>query len=94
MTATPRHKSLPPGGETTVDLEVKDNDGKPLAKSEATLVVVDEAILALSDYKLSDPLTTFYPEREALVTDQHQRAQLVLANERELKRKDKFKSFE
>ncbi len=89
VTATPRHKSLAPGGETTVDLEVKDNDGKPLAKSEATLVVVDEAILALSSYKLSDPLETFYPDREEQVTDQHQRDQLVLANERELKQKNK-----
>ena len=90
VTATPRHKSLAPGGETTVDLEVRDHTGKAVANSEAALIVVDEAILALSDYKLSDPLATFYPERDEQVIDQHQRDQLLLANERELKRKDKF----
>ena len=87
---TPSHKSLAPGGETTVDLEIKDHEGKAVAKSEATLIVVDEAILALSDYKLSDPLETFYPEREEQVGNEHQRDQLILANERELKRKNKF----
>ena len=84
--AIPRHKGLEPGGATTVELEVKDATGKALAKSEIALVVVDEAILALSDYKLRDPLATFYPARGDDVEAHHQREQLLLSDEHELRR--------
>ncbi len=92
VTASPRHTSLSPGEETTIDLEIKDNAGKALANGETALVVVDEAILALSNYKLSDPLTSFYTSRGIQTKDNHQRTQLLLANERELKRNEKFPS--
>ncbi len=88
--AAARHKGLEPGGATTVDLEVKDAAGKALAKSEIALVVVDEAILVLSDYKLRDPLATFYPTRSEDVEDHHQREQLLLAEDRELKHAQRF----
>jgi alpha-2-macroglobulin len=88
--AAPRHKGLEPGSATTVDLEVKDAAGKAMANSEIALVVVDEAILALSDYKLRDPLATFYPARSEDVTDHHQREQLLLANDSELKQIQRF----
>ncbi len=88
--AAPRHKGLEPGGATTVDLEVKDAAGQAMPNSEIALVVVDEAILALSDYKLRDPLATFYPTRNNEVEDHHQREQLLLANDTELKQIQRF----
>src|SRR5262249_33877134 len=72
--ATPHATALEPGGETTVGVEVKDASGAPVAGGEVAVVVVDEAVLALTDYKLDDPVSVFYPEREAGVDDTHARA--------------------
>lgn len=90
VTATPRHKALEPGGETTVDVEVKDAAGNAVTNGEIALVVVDEAILALSNYKLRDPLETFYTLRDGDVDAQHSREQLLLADDKELKKKPTF----
>lgn len=73
VTATPREREVPPKGETVVDLELKDAAGKPVAGGEVALVVVDEAVLALTSYQLPDPLAAFYPERNTGVTDIHLR---------------------
>lgn len=88
VTAAPRQKALEPGGETTVDVEVKDAAGKPVTGGEIALIVVDEAVLALSSYKLSDPLATFYTERSEEVQDYHSREQILLTSNDELKRKN------
>ena len=82
--AEPRAKTLEPGGATTVDLEVRDAAGKPVRGSEVAVIVVDEAVLALTDYKLADPLKTFYSERAAEVSDHHLRNALVLAPAQDL----------
>lgn len=78
VTATPREKALEPGGETNVSVEVKDASGRAVQGSELAVVVVDEAVLALSGYKLEDPLSVFYSERSADVTDHHMRKDVVL----------------
>ncbi|HVF42064.1 MAG TPA: alpha-2-macroglobulin family protein, partial [Pyrinomonadaceae bacterium] len=78
VTATPREKALEPGGETSVSVEVKDASGRGVQGSELAVVVVDEAVLALSGYKLEDPLSVFYAERSADVTDYHTRKDVVL----------------
>jgi alpha-2-macroglobulin len=79
VNAVPRDQALEPGGETTVGVEVKDVAGAPVAGSEVAIVVVDEAVLALTNYKLDDPVSVFYPEREAAVDDTHARANLWLS---------------
>ena len=84
VSATPRDKTLEPGGATTVDIVVRDAAGKPVRGSEVALVVVDEAILALTGYKLADPLKSFYPERSAEARDRHSRSDLLLAKPAEL----------
>ncbi|HKV41320.1 MAG TPA: MG2 domain-containing protein, partial [Blastocatellia bacterium] len=84
VSATPRDKALEPGGETSVDLEVKDGSGKPVQGSEVALVVVDEAILSLTSYKLADPLAAFYLERAGDTNDYHSRGNILLASERDL----------
>jgi uncharacterized protein YfaS (alpha-2-macroglobulin family) len=80
VTATPREKALEPGGETRVDVTVQDAAGRGVAGSEVAVVVVDESVLALTGYKIDDPLGIFYANREAGTSDYHSRASVVLAN--------------
>jgi alpha-2-macroglobulin len=75
----PRAAKLEPGGHTVVDVEVRDAAGRPAAGGEVAVVVVDEAILALTGYKIPDPVTVFYSARGAGVDDHHLRASVVLA---------------
>jgi uncharacterized protein YfaS (alpha-2-macroglobulin family) len=80
VTATPRDKALEPGGETTVGVEVRDASGSPVQGSELAVVVVDESVLALTGYKLEDPVEVFYAQRGADVADYHLRTNVQLAN--------------
>lgn len=82
--ASPRDKALEPGAETVVNVEVKDAQGKPVAGSEVAVVVVDESVLALTGYKLDDPLAVFYAERGADTRDYHLRSEIRLANPEKL----------
>lgn len=50
-----------PGATPDVAIKVTDKDGKSVANAEVALIVVDEAILALSGFQLGDPLNLFYP---------------------------------
>jgi uncharacterized protein YfaS (alpha-2-macroglobulin family) len=78
--ATPRDKALEPGAETIVGVEVRDAQSKPVAGSEVAIVVVDESVLALTNYKLDDPLSIFYAERDAEVSDHHSRENVLLSD--------------
>ena len=80
LQVTPAQKELEPGGETTLDLVLKDAEGQPVPGAELAVVVVDEAILALSNYQLSDPLTTFYSDRPSDLMSVYGRSSIVLAN--------------
>ncbi|MCW5809126.1 MAG: hypothetical protein KIT31_42625, partial [Deltaproteobacteria bacterium] len=59
MTARPRQPLVEPGAQATFDVEVA-RDGAPVAGAEVALMVVDEAVLALSARKHGDPLPAFY----------------------------------
>ncbi|HVQ36142.1 MAG TPA: Ig-like domain-containing protein, partial [Pyrinomonadaceae bacterium] len=59
VTAKPRQAVLQPGAETMVDVEVKDANGKSVAGTDTAVIVVDESVLALTNYKLTDPLSVF-----------------------------------
>ncbi|MGW8319562.1 MAG: alpha-2-macroglobulin family protein [Candidatus Promineifilaceae bacterium] len=80
----PQETELEPGGETTIDVELRDAAGQPVSGAELAVVVVDEAILALSNYQLADPVTAFYELRSGDVSSQYGRASIVLANPEEL----------
>ncbi|MBD0372577.1 MAG: Ig-like domain-containing protein [Pyrinomonadaceae bacterium] len=82
--ATPRDKALEPGAQTVVNVEVKDAQGKPVAGSEVAVVVVDESVLALTGYKLDDPLSVFYAQRSPDTRNYHLRENLRLSNPAEL----------
>jgi alpha-2-macroglobulin len=80
----PREQALAPGGETVIDVTVRDASGEPVAGAEVAVVVVDEAVLALTGYQLADPLGVFYPQRWPRLYPQYGRATVVLANPDEL----------
>ena len=79
LAVTPREPALEPGGETVLDLSLRDASGRPVADGEATVVVVDEAVLALTGYRLPDPLDVFYARRAADVSDYRLRSHVQLA---------------
>jgi uncharacterized protein YfaS (alpha-2-macroglobulin family) len=70
----PGADKLEPGGTTSLEVLVHDADDKPVRGSEVAVVVVDEAVLALSDYQLADPLASFYLQQGPGVADHHSRA--------------------
>lgn len=80
VVVTPRDKTLEPAANTVVNVEVKDAAGKPVARSEVAVVVVDESVLALTGYDLNDPLAIFYSDRPTNTEDYHSRAQLELSD--------------
>ena len=80
LQVTPDQKTLEPGGETSLTVIVKDANGKPVSDSELAVVVVDEAILALTNYQISDPLSVFYGDRPSYLSSVYGRASIVLAD--------------
>ncbi len=82
VTATPRDNSVAPGTTTSVDVAVTDAAGQPAAGSELAVIVVDEAVLALSGYRLDDPLATFYGQLPYQISSQFGRQSIVLVDPR------------
>ncbi|MCB0090673.1 MAG: hypothetical protein KDE54_22385, partial [Caldilineaceae bacterium] len=80
LSVTPAATALAPGAQTTLDLALTDAAGVPVADAEVAVIVVDEAILALTGYQLTDPLAVFYGTRGSGMSDYHSRAAIVLAN--------------
>ena len=85
VTAEPVDKTVEPAGKTNVNIQVKDYRGEPVANTEVAVVVVDESVLALSGYKLANPLATFYTNRGPGVTDYHLRKDVLLGNPADVK---------
>jgi len=80
MTVEPRESELEPGGETVVDVRLTDADGHPVEGAEVAVIVVDEAVLALTGYALRDPISLFYPHRAASVSQRYARSFVLLAD--------------
>lgn len=78
VTAEPASATLVPGGSTKLNVAVTDSAGRPVANSEVAVVIVDESVLALTGYAISDPLGYFYQRRGQGVTDHHLRKDLLL----------------
>ncbi|HMN27811.1 MAG TPA: MG2 domain-containing protein, partial [Caldilineaceae bacterium] len=81
---TPEAKALEPGVETALDLTVTDASGQPVQNAELAVVVVDEAILALTNYSLADPVATFYSSRYSNVSAAYGRSSIILASPQQL----------
>lgn len=76
---TPRAPGLRPGESTVLDLVVTGADQAPVTGAGATVIVVDEAVLAVAAYKNPDPLGVFYPKRSAGVATTRSRPHVLLA---------------
>lgn len=72
-------KALSPGGNTQVTVEVKDASNLPVNSAEVAIVAVDEAVLALTGYKLDDPMDIFYAARGSNTSARLGRENLLLA---------------
>ncbi len=78
---TPAADRLEPGARTSIAVTVRDHAGRPVAGTEVAVLVVDEAVLALSGHQHPDPVLAFYQTREGRLTAAHSRADLLLATE-------------
>lgn len=79
----PEHPALKPRQKTYVDLQVNDASGAPAEGAHVALIAVDEAILALTNYTLHDPIETFFPQLHEGVEDLYLHASLILASNAE-----------
>ncbi|MBE9524237.1 MAG: hypothetical protein IMY76_04005 [Chloroflexi bacterium] len=73
-------KELEPGGSTTLSVTVKNAGGQPVADAELAVVVVDEAILALTQYAQINPIDAFYTQRSADLSSVYGRASIILSD--------------
>jgi len=80
LQVAPADIQVEPGSQTTVDVVVTDALGQPVADAELAVVVVDEAILALSNYQLADPVSIFYLGRPAGFSSWYGRSSIILAD--------------
>ncbi|MFW5878224.1 MAG: alpha-2-macroglobulin family protein, partial [Myxococcota bacterium] len=78
--AEPLQAELEPGGSTSVSVTVRDPEGEPVEGAQVLLVVVDEAVLALTGYRLPDPVQSFYPRRAPGVNDASLYSSVLLAD--------------
>ncbi len=78
LAITPEETALAPGKETAIDLVATNAAGEPVEGAELVVVVVDEAILALTGYSIPDPLLSFYREVGAGISSTYARNNVIL----------------
>ncbi|MBA3398218.1 MAG: Ig-like domain-containing protein [Deltaproteobacteria bacterium] len=76
---TPSAAKLGPGEAAKLGIVVKDAAGRPMPNAEVAVIVVDEAILALTGYQFPNPVGVFYTGRGADTRDHYLRAYVKLA---------------
>jgi len=86
----PAQPKLEPGATTNVTVEVRDYQGKPV-QGEVTLIMVDEAVLALTGYNPADPLDSFCPLRSPDCEDTHLRQYLRLSSSQDVNNREPMK---
>ena len=80
LDVVPREDAVEPGARTWLDVTVRDASGEPVSDAELAVVIVDEAILGLTNYQLVDPLSVFYATRPADTSSYYTRASILLTN--------------
>jgi alpha-2-macroglobulin len=81
VTVAPRDEFVLPGGATQLDVTVKDASGAPVEGAEFAVVVVDEAVLALSGYQTPDPIADIYAPLYDYVPAAYARQSIQLARQ-------------
>ncbi|HEX6040571.1 alpha-2-macroglobulin family protein [Longimicrobium sp.] len=77
---TPADSVMLPDAPTSVAVRVRGADGRPVHDAEVALVVVDESVLALTGYRLENPIDLFYPGWNAGVADAGLRPYVAVAD--------------
>ncbi len=84
VAVTPAASDVEPGASTSLTVKVTDHAGAPVEGVEVAVVAVDEAILALTGYRIPNPVDVFYTTRGGGVSERHLRDSLLLASLDEL----------
>jgi len=79
VAVVPSAKKVAPGESLTLALDVRDAAGRPVANAETAVIVVDEAILALTGYQFPSPIGSFYGQRDGGTRDYYLRQYVKLA---------------
>ncbi|HEY5928058.1 MAG TPA: Ig-like domain-containing protein [Kofleriaceae bacterium] len=79
VSVAPNAPKLAPGETVKLVLDVRDAQGKPIANADAAVIVVDEAVLALTGYQFPDPIGSFYHQRDTGARDYYSRSYVKLA---------------
>lgn len=80
VTAVAHDRATTPGANDTIDVTVHGNDGKPVTGADVAVIVVDDAVLSLTGYKLADPIANFYSPQSSQPQIDFLRSSLMLAN--------------
>ena len=80
VTVTPADAQLAPGADDQLDVAGRRPGGAPVAGADLLVVVVDEAVLALSGYELADPASSFYADLPTEVDAPYGRDGIVLVD--------------
>ena len=86
VTAEPASTVVEPGAATSIAVEVNDAGGAPVEGANVLLIVVDEAVLAVSGYELMDPIDVFYRPRTRGLRTARGRDTILLESPQELLR--------
>ncbi len=78
--ANPAKTELVPGESTSISVTVKDASGVPVKDAEFAVVVVDEAVLGLTNYQLRNPIDVFYGAGYSSVATRFGREQVRLVD--------------
>jgi uncharacterized protein YfaS (alpha-2-macroglobulin family) len=78
--ATAERQELEPGEKTNIEISLVDASGEPVPNAEVALIVVDEAILALSGAQIDNPLDFFYSTRYADISSLYSRSSIILVD--------------
>ncbi|HEX6367382.1 MAG TPA: alpha-2-macroglobulin family protein [Longimicrobium sp.] len=73
VTVAPADSVQLPDSPGSVQVEVRDAAGRPVDGAEVAVVIVDEAVLALTGFQLQHPVQIFHPEWMPGVLDTHLR---------------------
>jgi len=76
---SPNAAKIGPGEAAQLSIEVRDANGRAVPNAEAAVIVVDEAVLALSAAQFTDPLDVFYGGRSPDTQDHYSRQYVKLA---------------
>lgn len=90
---TPEETELAPGESTSIILSLEDAQGDPVEDAELAVVVVDESVLALTNYRLADPLSVFYYNRSANLSSVYGRSSIILVDPEVLAATDKVQNL-